>query len=235
MVMVVFTIATITIGQTPRPDIAQDLEALLPEGFRLTEYGALDGLTRQQAEERFGYRGRGELLITRLGGQGQSLKVDGEAVMRQLQTCIHRAEADGAHAALIACTGVFPKYEHSIPLLLPGEAQRRHALALAGEQTIGVVIPKADQQEQITGWWKGSGADHTLFGIADPYDDPQEIFRVAQQLQEAGAKVLCLDCFGYTTHQQKAVAALTGLPTVLPREVLVKDLVKALTVVSPAD
>jgi protein AroM len=148
MVMVVFTIATITIGQTPRPDIAQDLEALLPEGFRLTEYGALDGLTRQQAEERFGYRGRGELLITRLGGQGQSLKVDGEAVMRQLQTCIHRAEADGAHAALIACTGVFPKYEHSIPLLLPGEAQRRHALALAGEQTIGVVIPKADQQEQ---------------------------------------------------------------------------------------
>jgi hypothetical protein len=58
---------------------------------------------------------------------------------------------------------------------------------------------------------------------------------VAQQLQEAGAKVLCLDCFGYTTHQQKAVAALTGLPTVLPREVLVKDLVKALTAVSPAD
>ena len=65
-----FTIAVITIGQSPRPDITSDLRKLLPEGVCMTEYGALDGLTRQQAEEQFGYRGRGELLITRMGGSG---------------------------------------------------------------------------------------------------------------------------------------------------------------------
>ena len=48
-----FTIAVITIGQSPRPDITSDLRKLLPEGVCMTEYGALDGLTRQQAEEQF--------------------------------------------------------------------------------------------------------------------------------------------------------------------------------------
>ena len=88
-----FTIAVITIGQSPRPDITSDLRKLLPEGVCMTEYGALDGLTRQQAEEQFGYRGRGELLITRMGGSGSSLKVDGDSIMGQLQTCICRAHS----------------------------------------------------------------------------------------------------------------------------------------------
>lgn len=169
-----FTIAVITIGQSPRPDITSDLRKLLPEGVCMTEYGALDGLTRQQAEEQFGYRGRGELLITRMGGSGSSLKVDGDSIMGQLQTCICRAQEDGADAALIACTGVFPDYEHQIPLLLPGEAQRKATMNLAGEQLMGVVIPKEHQREQIAGWWRESGARHILFGIADPYEDPKK-------------------------------------------------------------
>lgn len=224
----VFTIAVITIGQAPRPDITSDLKSLLPADFRLTEYGALDGLTRQEAQEQFGYQGRGELLITRMGGSGGSVRVDGDKIMQQLQVCIHRAETDGADAALIACTGVFPNYRHRIPLLLPGAAQREHALALAQGQTIGVVIPKEHQKEQITQWWRSSGADKTLFGIADPYEDPRHILETALELKAAGAKVLCLDCFGYTTGQQRAVEAITGLPAVLPRAVLVQDLMLTL-------
>lgn len=224
----VFTIAVITIGQAPRPDITSDLKSLLPAEYRITEYGALDGLTRQQAQEQFGYRGRGELLITRMGGSGAALRVDGDKIMKQLQTCIHRAEADDADAVLIACTGVFPNYQHRIPLLLPGEAQRRHTLALARDGLIGVVIPKENQKEQITQWWRDSGADSTLFGIADPYEDPRHILETALKLKAAGAKVLCLDCFGYTTDQQQAVRKITGLETVLPRTVLVQDLIALL-------
>lgn len=229
-----FTIAVITIGQSPRPDITSDLRKLLPEGVCMTEYGALDGLTRQQAEEQFGYRGRGELLITRMGGSGSSLKVDGDSIMGQLQTCICRAQEDGADAALIACTGVFPDYEHQIPLLLPGEAQRKATMNLAGEQLMGVVIPKEHQREQIAGWWRESGARHILFGIADPYEDPKKIVEAALELKAAGARVLCLDCFGYTTRQQADVQKATGLETVLPRTVLIEELT-ALRNITPKD
>lgn len=117
------------------------------------------------------------MLITRMGGSGSSLKVDGDSIMGQLQTCICRAQEDGADAALIACTGVFPDYEHQIPLLLPGEAQRKATMNLAGEQLMGVVIPKEHQREQIAGWWRESGARHILFGIADPYEDPKKSWR----------------------------------------------------------
>lgn len=230
----VFTIAVITIGQAPRPDITQDLKRLLPENFRITEYGALDGLTRQEALSRFGYRGRGELLITRMGGSGQALKVDGDAIMRQLQTCIRRAEADGAHAAMIACTGIFPAYQHKIPLFLPGAAQRSQALRLAGDRPIGVLIPKEDQKEQITQWWRESGADNITFGIADPYGDPDEILRAAKELTAAGAQVLCLDCFGYTVCQQREVEQTTGLVTVLPRKTLIEEIVTRLEEAIPS-
>ena len=43
-------VAMLTIGQTPRRDITDDLRQLLPEGVVLREYGALDGLTRAEAE-----------------------------------------------------------------------------------------------------------------------------------------------------------------------------------------
>ena len=39
-------IAMLTIGQTPREDIAGDLRQLLPTDWELRQYGALDGLTR---------------------------------------------------------------------------------------------------------------------------------------------------------------------------------------------
>ena len=169
-----------------------------------------------------------------MGGSGSSLKVDGDSIMGQLQTCICRAQEDGADAALIACTGVFPDYEHQIPLLLPGEAQRKATMNLAGEQLIGVVIPKEHQREQIAGWWRESGARHILFGIADPYEDPKKIVEAALELKAAGARVLCLDCFGYTTRQQADVQKATGLETVLPRTVLIEKLT-ALRNITPKD
>ena len=48
-------ISMLTIGQTPREDIARDLRQLLPDGWELRQYGALDGLTRRQAEAQLGY------------------------------------------------------------------------------------------------------------------------------------------------------------------------------------
>ena len=66
-------IAMLTIGQTPREDIAGDLRQLLPAGWELRQYGALDGLTRAEAEQLCGYEGRGELLVTRMAGDSRQM------------------------------------------------------------------------------------------------------------------------------------------------------------------
>lgn len=230
-----YTIAIITIGQSPRVDISQDLKTLFPKCFQFIEYGALDGLTLHEVKHCFGYQGKGDLLITRIVGEGQAVSVDSEKIMHRIQICIDQAEADGAHAILIACTGVFTKYKHKVPLFLPGESQRKWTIEQARGEMIGVVVPQREQQNQIEEWWRNSGTNNTLFGSADPYGNPQQIIEVSQNLKDAGAKILCLDCFGYTLAHQAAVEQAVGLTTVIPRAVLFGEMLRSLSGTTPAE
>lgn len=211
-------ISMLTIGQTPRPDISGDLRQLLPPHWEVREYGALDGLTRTEAQALCGYTGQGELLVTRMAGDSRQIALSAEKVFARLQTCITLAEKEGADLHLMACTGNFPAYIHEKIILYPGLCQRQAALAL--DSRVGVLIPNAAQTEQIRGWWAACGAPHVLLEAADPFGAATDIERAAKELKERGAKVLCLDCFGYTLAHKAAAQQATGLPAVLPREVL---------------
>jgi len=213
-------VAMLTIGQTPRQDITEDLRRLLPETVTLREYGALDGLSRREAEALCGYEGAGELLVTRMAGEREMIRLSADKVFARLQDCIARAEAEGADVHLMACTGNFPPYIHQKPILYPGVCQREAALRLGGP--VGVLIPNEAQRAQIAGWWKECGAPPVLLTAADPFGGAavEEVSAAAKALAEQGARVLCLDCFGFTLEQKQAAEQAAGVPAVLPREVL---------------
>lgn len=211
-------VAMLTIGQTPRRDITDDLRQLLPEGVVLREYGALDGLTRAEAECLCGYEGIGELLVTRMAGEREMIRLSADKVFVRLQDCIVRAEAEGADVHLMACTGNFPDYAHKKPILYPGVCQRQAALQMGGP--VGVLIPNAGQREQIAGWWAECGASNVQIAVADPFGPVEAVEVAAKELTEQGARVLCLDCFGFTLEQKQAAERVAGVPAVLPREVL---------------
>ena len=211
-------ISMLTIGQTPRPDISGDLRQLLPTHWEVREYGALDGLTRAEAEALCGYQGQGELLVTRMAGDSRQIELSAEKVFARLQDCITLAEKAGADLHLMACTGNFPPYIHQKTILYPGICQRQAALAV--DSRVGVLIPNTAQTRQIAGWWTQCGAPAVLLEAADPFGAAAGIERAAKKLQEQRAKVLCLDCFGYTLEHKRAAEMATGLPVVLPREVL---------------
>lgn len=211
-------VAMLTIGQTPRRDITDDLRRLLPEDITLREYGALDGLSRAEAEELCGYEGTGELLVTRLAEDTEIIRLSADKVFVRLQDCITRAEDEGAQVHLMACTGNFPDYIHQKPILYPGICQREAALRLGGP--VGVLIPNEDQRAQIASWWAECGAMDVLLEAADPFGAVSGVEETAKKLEEQGARVLCLDCFGFTLEQKLAAEEAAGLPAVLPREVL---------------
>ena len=211
-------VAMLTIGQTPRADITGDLRRLLPEEVALREYGALDGLSRAEAEALCGYEGTGELLVTRMAGQREMIRLSADKIFARLQDCIHRAEAEGAQVHLMACTGNFPAYTHGAPILYPGVCQREAALQRGGP--VGVLIPNEAQREQIIGWWTECGAPDVQMAVADPFGPVEGVVAAASALAEQGVQVLCLDCFGFTLEQKEAAEEATGLPVVLPREVL---------------
>ena len=211
-------VAMLTIGQTPRADITGDLRRLLPATVTLREYGALDGLTRAEAEALCGYEGAGELLVTRMAGEREMIRLSADKIFARLQGCIERAEADGAQVHLMACTGNFPPYVHQKRILYPGICQRQAALQLGGP--VGVLIPNEAQRAQILGWWAECGASDVQMAVADPFGPVDGVVMAAKKLAEQGAQVLCLDCFGFTLEQKEAAEQATGLPVVLPREVL---------------
>lgn len=221
-------ISVLTIGQTPRTDITADLRKLLPETIKLQEYGGLDHLSRAEAEALCGYIGEGELLVTRMAGEREMIRLSADKIFARLQDCITRAEAEGAQVHLMACTGNFPAYVHKRPILYPGVCQRQAALRLGGP--VGVLIPNADQREQIAGWWAECGAPDVKMAVADPFGSVEAVVQAAKELAEQGAQVLCLDCFGFTLEQKLAVEQETGLPVVLPREVLCEMVKEALYV-----
>lgn len=210
-------IAMLTIGQTPREDIAGDLRQLLPGGWELRQYGALDGLTRTEAERLCGYEGRGELLVTRMAGDSRQIELSAEKIFARLQDCITRAEQEGADLHLMACTGNFPAYIHQKTILYPGLCQRQAALAQG--RPVGVLIPNEAQRQQIAGWWADCGAENVLLAVADPFGSQRAVRLAVEQLKQQGAGLICLDCFGYTL-AHKGAAEACGLPAVLPREVL---------------
>ncbi len=223
-------IALLTIGQTPRPDITDDLRVLLPDAVTLTEYGALDGLSRTEAQALLGYPGHGELLVTRMGQDKEMIELDGEKLLARLQVCIDRAQQAGADLLLLGCTGNFPAYRHRVPLLLPGLMQREATKAAAGGRPIGVVIPNEGQLAQIAGWWAQCGLPQVLLAVADPFAAPEQVSHAALALQKQGAAILCLDCFGYTLAHQQAAAQATGLPVILPRRVIAQQALEQLEV-----
>lgn len=64
------TLTFLTIGQAPRPDLSEAIEAHLPATAHIRHAGVLDGLTRQEAERTFGATEGRATLLSRLADGG---------------------------------------------------------------------------------------------------------------------------------------------------------------------
>ena len=78
-------VAFLTIGQSPRHDMADPIEESLPAGTTVVHSGLLDGLSRPEIEAAYGDGGAGQGLITRLA-DGSSVTMRVEAVEEGLRT-----------------------------------------------------------------------------------------------------------------------------------------------------
>lgn len=208
--------AVLTIGQSPRAD---DLGSEVAEaaGMEVIERGALDGLRREEICA-LGPRPGGELLVSQLA-DGTPVRLDRDAILERLQTAIASLEREGVAATLILCTGEFPPFAHSRPLLVPSAALRGAVLGIAGDGRLASLIPLAEQAEQARCWWRKQSASDPILLPADPYgvDAETEVERQAGSAVELGGDVLFLDCFGYTRRMAKLARNAFPGPILLAR------------------
>lgn len=135
-------VGAITIGQSPRTDVTQDILPLLGDQVELLQAGGLDGLTREEIEA-FQPGPDDYVLISRLR-DGSSAVFAERYILPRLQNCIDQLEQQGVEIILFLCTGDFPAVFHSkVPLIFPCKVLNGLVPALAGRSRIAVVTPHA--------------------------------------------------------------------------------------------
>lgn len=209
------SIAGITVGQSPRIDMTDDIRSKLAPGLELIEYGALDDMTLEEVERELKPLPGDEVLVSRMR-DGRQATFSGTRIVPLVQKRIDEAEAAGADAIILLCTGGFPELRHKVPLIIPQPLFYSVAHALAGWQTIAVMVPDKAQVEQARAWWGDAGLSIQVVQ-ASPYGDLDAIARAARSLRGSNCAFLCLDCMGFSVSMRDIARRESGLDVLLPR------------------
>ncbi len=157
-------VAAIEIGQSPRPDLVEELAAVLPDDAELFEVGALDGVDPATIPPiRFDAENP---LATRLA-DGQQIIVDEPWVAPHVQHAVDRAEEQQADALILLCAGGFDGLRTTTPLIRPAEAVAR-VLRAHDVRTILVVVPSPRQIPASEAKWRAAGFDPLMLGTPLP-------------------------------------------------------------------
>ena len=215
-------IGAITIGQSPRTDITKDILPLLPSNMVLIEYGALDDMRAEEVTAAFHPEEGDEILVSRMR-DGSQVKFTDKYIVPLVQKKIDRAEADGVSAIILFCTGVFPKFRHSVLFLEPQPLFHSIAANLASDRKIGVLVPEPDQIEQAYHFW-GQRTVNIEATSASPYLSFEKITEAASFFCDKDLAFICTDCMGFTMEMKHRIQEITGLPVLLPRTLVVQIL-----------
>ncbi len=193
----------LTIGQSPRSDIAAELADVLGD-HPLDLAGALDGLAVDEIA-RLAPTGPADVLHTRLAG-GIDVAVSKKAVTERLAALLER---DRERLVLVACTGRFDGLPARPNVLLPSIVLDGliDAILPAGGR-LGVLVPLPEQVEPFAEA-RGRPDRPAVVVPVKPGADPTA---AAETLREHGVDLVVLDCFGYDRQLLAAVRSITGRP-----------------------
>ncbi|HEY8348064.1 MAG TPA: AroM family protein [Symbiobacteriaceae bacterium] len=211
-------VGLITIGQSPRVDMVPEMLPLLGDVEPL-ERGALDGLT---AEEILHLRpGPGDYtLITRLR-DGSSAVIAERHILPRMQAAIDEMEAAGVDAIVLVCTGEFPPFRHTVPLLTAERLIVGGVRAIAAGSRLGVICPLVAQVQLTYEKWSSVTSDlHVEAG--SPYGDLSDLREAARRLRETAVEYVVLDCMGYTKAMKDLVRAEVRVPVLLARSIVAR-------------
>ena len=204
----------VTIGQTPRRDLVPELIENLGGLVEVTEFGALDGLDREQIAALAPVANE-HRLVTRLA-DGSEAVVSKHWIHQRIEELVAELDERGFDAIVLLCTGTFDGLRPR-PLLL--EAQKvvdAMVAALSGSaQRIGVLVPDAAQMDEFHDI---VGPRQVLkFSHASPYGN-QRFSAAGREL--ADTDIIVMHCMGYSEAMRQTVAAASQRPVLLARRMV---------------
>ena len=215
----------LTIGQSPRPDILQELQAIFGNAIERMETGALDGMSNSEIEKLRPDEGE-RMLVTRLS-DGSEIHIAEEKLMNCMQKKICCLEEKGAGAILILCTADFHGLHSTVPLIEPRKILNAVIPRLSPRSAIGVLSPDNQQVEATKRDWQGI-VGHIEVLTASPYGKKEELESAAKVFRSKDLDLIVLDCMGYTESARKRIEELSGKPVILSKALAAKAAVDVL-------
>lgn len=216
------TLGTITLGQTPRPDVMPWFEMQLPTGIDRQHVGVLDGVSEADITARFAPRPREQRFLTRLA-DGRAIEIDAAAAEAGVQRRILELEDHGCSVITVLCAGVFRGLRaRRAWLIQPDRILPSLVSGMVGARRVGVLSALPVPIDAARRKWSPLQIPPGL-ATASPYATGDEAFTAAVlELKRAGADVLLMDCLGFAVRHRDLARRATGLPVLLALDLVAR-------------
>lgn len=207
-------VGLITIGQSPRVDVVPDMAEIIGPGVEIREAGALDGLERARIDALEPGAGD-EILVTRLV-DGASVFAAKRHIVSRVQQKIAALERGGATLTALLCTGAFPRFAASRPLIQPQPVLLGVLRGMSWPGRLGILTPSVPHVPQTEARWRADGFDPVVVPLS-PYDeeDHAALARAADAFRAAGTGLVVMDCMGFRRKTRNELQDLVGAPVLL--------------------
>ncbi len=213
----------LTIGQSPRVDVMDDFSKVLSKNIVVVEKGALDGLSKDEIEEKLRPEPGHTVYVSRLI-DGSEVKMAKEKVIPLMQKKIKEFEGEKVDVIAILCSGEFPEFESKAPIIYPDKLLKAFVKGIRFKSTLGVLVPLKEQISYAREKW-GKYANSLIARNASPYTISEEEFQtIVSELAKHNPSIIVLDCVGYSFKHKKIVREITGKPVISTRGVIARIL-----------
>ena len=221
-------LALVTIGQAPRVDITPDMMSGFKTEYDITEFGALDGMTKEEVAELAPKNGAA-CLVSRMT-DGSEVVCSAEEIEKRLETLFEKIDPEQFDAILMLCSGKLHAAVHTLPVFSPFDTLSAEIDARrAAKDVVGVISPHADQIGKMQAHF--TSADEARFASASPYA-VDEFAKAGEALKETD--IIIMNCMGFDSAMAAKVEAAANVPTMTVRQLFMKHVEKALRQKAPA-
>jgi protein AroM len=211
-------VGLLTIGQSSRDDLFQEMKKLIDSRIKTIEAGVLDDFSEEEIAELTPSAGEFP-LITKIRGN-KSLVVSKNKISTLLEKKINHLHKAGAELVTILCTTPFDTLPAKVFVLKTGNLLNSLIAKLLNNGKLGVLIPLKEQVEISKIRWKNLGID-VVVEYASPYGDLSALKKAASRLSVIEElSLLLMDCLGYSLKMKEMISSFFQAPIILPRTLL---------------
>ncbi|MGC9180846.1 MAG: AroM family protein [Vulcanisaeta sp.] len=209
------SVGFITIGESPRPDIVDEIRPIVGFDARILECGALDGLSINEIKS-LEPRPGDYVLVTRLRS-GVQVKLSRNKIISRIQECINRLE-DHVDVIGLLCTGDFPELKSKKLMIEPSKLIMNVVASLSGVRRLGVIVHDKEQVGLEESRWARVVGEVVVVPVSAYLGTDDDFRKAAVELRKTD--LVILDSLGYNTRMASIVREVARKPVLLPRIIM---------------